>query len=46
MLGVTHEHGMVDVYAGEHFPVYEGDNIAGKDPVSTLEWDSGCAWVL
>ncbi len=46
LLGVTHEHGMADVYAGECFPSYEGDFITGKDPVLTLDWDGRCARVL
>ena len=46
LLGVTHECGVVDAYTGEHFPAYEGDHITGEDPVLTLEWDGGHAWVL
>ena len=46
LLDVTHEHGMLDAYASERFPSYEGDYIAGNDPVLSLDWDGGCAWVF
>ena len=46
LLDLAHESGMMDAYAGECVAVDEGNHIAGKDPVATLEPNDGCPWVL
>ena len=46
LIGVAHESGIVDAYACECVAVDEGNHIAGKDPVVTLERNDGCAWVI
>ncbi len=43
---ITHESGMLDEYTSARFSLYEGDCTAGDDPVSSLDRDSGCAWVF
>ena len=37
LLDVTHERGMSDAYAGELFPSYDRDYIAGDHPVLSLD---------
>ena len=46
LLYVAHDGGMSDAYPGEGFPAYEGDYIAGDDPVVSLCGDGWCARVV